>query len=828
MRKNVVASIVLLLAFELSIIAQSTKTLKMEYSKDSIPILITFNTDSIKKKHSDGISVIKEYLKLSTDDSFKSKKYFTDNLGFLHERFQHYYKGLKVEFSEYNVHSIKDQITSISGTVKRIKSFNIKPSLNEKEALSFALNNIRAERYMWENSEMEESLKKMKNDSLATYYPKGDLVIWTDWNSNTYALSYKFDVYSSKPLSREFVYIDAQDGHIVDIQDIMKNDYPEIANVPTRYCDDQYVTVTHVGYLGAKLVDTERNIETKNLEQTTLISNAVDFVNVSEYGIWSPLIWDNWLKDNAALDAHFAAEKTYDYFNQPFIGRQGWDGNNSLLTLYVHYGLDWDNAQWDPVNNCIELGDGDAGVNYDPFTDLDAVAHEYAHGIKDSEIGQGYTGEPGAIEEGLSDIWAACVETYASLPNHNPWIMLDGFEKTGVHRRNMANPNLNPYHYHLNPYQGDPYNYPDVYLLGYWYTGPLNTYFTHVNSTVLSHWFYLLSQGGSGTNSQQVCYNVSPIGMTDAAKIVYYMETVYLTTSSTFPVARTYSIQSATLLFGENSNQVAQVMNAWHAVGVGEGYNYPITGSYPVCSSPTTYNINYLPSGATVSWNKSYNINFVSSTTSSYTCTGTAGETGWIEANISGICTPATLRVNVWVGPPSLSYISGPEYGQIYNTYYFSAYPSWEPSSGANYSWYLNPLNDNNVRPSYSNADISFYSSGDYQVAAQATNSCGSSGWATANIHIEGGGYYSISPNPATNEVTVTVKQNVLAKAGEIPENNLIYTVSIYNMYGILQNQDKYSGDRFTISVSNLKNGNYFIRISNGKTTSNHQLIIKH
>ncbi len=448
--KNIIAFFsVLLISVELSLNAQSVNILKMEYSKDSIPLLITFNTDKIKKTHSSGTSVIKEYLKLTQYDSFKSKKKFVDNLGFLHERFQHYYKGLKVEFSEYIVHSNKDQITSISGTLKKILPISIKPNLTEFEALSFALNSIKAEVYMWENKEMEEWLKKKENDISSTYYPKADLVIWTDWNSDRVALTYKFDIYSAKPLNREYVYVDARDGHIVAVQAIMKSDYPVIANVPTRYCDNQNVTVTQVGSWSAKLLDPVRNIETKNTQRTEYVSNAVDFYNFSEYGIWSSVVWDNWQKDNAALDAHFAAEKTYDYFHQPVFGRDGWDGNNSLLRIYAHFS-GAANSFWMPIDDYIILGDGDES-NDDPWTDLDIVAHEYAHGIKDFEIGQNYTGEPGAIEEGLSDIWAACVETYAALPNHNPWVMFDGFEE-GFHRRNLANPDVNPYHYHLNPY----------------------------------------------------------------------------------------------------------------------------------------------------------------------------------------------------------------------------------------------------------------------------------------------------------------------------------------------------------------------------------------
>lgn len=49
---------------------------------------------------------------------------------------------------------------------------------------------------------------------------------------------------------------------------------------------------------------------------------------------------------------------------------------------------------------------------YTPLTAVDVIAHEIGHGVTHSVANLNANGEPGAIDEGLSDIWAARVEEY--------------------------------------------------------------------------------------------------------------------------------------------------------------------------------------------------------------------------------------------------------------------------------------------------------------------------------------------------------------------------------------------------------------------------------
>ena len=48
----------------------------------------------------------------------------------------------------------------------------------------------------------------------------------------------------------------------------------------------------------------------------------------------------------------------------------------------------------------------------------------------------------------------------------------------------------------------------------------------HINSGVQNHWFYLLSQGGSGVNDNGDSYSVSGIGINQALEIAYALNSV--------------------------------------------------------------------------------------------------------------------------------------------------------------------------------------------------------------------------------------------------------------------------------------------------------------
>ena len=54
-------------------------------------------------------------------------------------------------------------------------------------------------------------------------------------------------------------------------------------------------------------------------------------------------------------------------------------------------------------------------------------------------------------------------------------------------------------------------NHPDTYLGDYWYSGTGDNGGVHYNSGVQNHWFYLLTEGGSGQNDHGASFEIEGI-----------------------------------------------------------------------------------------------------------------------------------------------------------------------------------------------------------------------------------------------------------------------------------------------------------------------------
>jgi hypothetical protein len=115
--------------------------------------------------------------------------------------------------------------------------------------------------------------------------------------------------------------------------------------------------------------------------------------------------------DPAAGDA--AVDEAYDGLGATHglwwdaFGRDSLDGRGLPLLATVHYGRGYDNAFWD--GDQMVFGDGD-GVVFGRFTaSLDVIGHELAHGVTQYTSGLVYRGQPGALNEHVSDVFGVLV-----------------------------------------------------------------------------------------------------------------------------------------------------------------------------------------------------------------------------------------------------------------------------------------------------------------------------------------------------------------------------------------------------------------------------------
>ena len=261
-------------------------------------------------------------------------------------------------------------------------------------------------------------------------------------------------------------------------------------------------------------------------------------------------------RESAAVDAHYGAAKTYDYFKTQHA-RNGIFGDGRGVTSRVHYGNGYVNAFWD--GSKMTYGDGN-GTTFGPLVSLDVAGHEMSHGVTENTAGLTYSGESGGLNESTSDIFGTMVEFYAANPNDKGDYYIGEEFDLANHEgfRRMDNPSL------------------DGSSLSCWNSGAGNVD-VHYSSGIGNHFFYLLAEGsGSKTigdlpHSSPTCNGstVNGIGSADAAKIWFRALDVYMTSSTNYAGARTATLNAARDLFGDGSAQYSAVAAAWSAVSVG-------------------------------------------------------------------------------------------------------------------------------------------------------------------------------------------------------------------------------------------------------------------
>lgn len=509
------------------------------------PSIVRFDLKKQQLRIGQSQKALQENLGTGPQDKLQLLDASTDRAGYHHQKFQQFYKGLKVEYGIYTVHARNTVVESISGEYYRVPDLSVKPTLSERDAFQKALRVV-------EETQPHRKLDSLKGPSRSAFTgsQQGELLICPKLlqkkvgDETEMALAYKFDIYVPRPLSRTLIYVDAHTGEIIHKTPLIKHAEGTAA---TRYSGTRSIQ-THEHSSGFILKDVTRGAEihTYNMLTKTDYTKAVEFSDTDND--WTSGEHDNLAKDNAALDAHWGATMTYDYFLNKHL-RNSFDGHGATIKNYVHFDKKYENAFWD--GSAMSYGDGD--LNFDAFTSLDVVAHELGHAVCEHTANLIYYGESGALNEGLSDIWGAMVEHFAA-SEKNTWLIGEEIVKYGDALRSMSNPKSS--------------NQPDTYLGNNWYDGLADYGGVHTNSGVLNYWYYLLAVGKSGTNDNGESYNVVGIGMDKAADIVYRTESAYLTGNSKYVNARKFSIQAATDLFGANSNEVIQTVRAWNAVGV--------------------------------------------------------------------------------------------------------------------------------------------------------------------------------------------------------------------------------------------------------------------
>ena len=526
----------------------------------------------MKSKVSNGTNV-ERLLQLNKNTSAILVDTLTDKVGGFHESYVEYYKGIKVENTRCIVHY--DEYGNgvlVNGNFRTIENLDVNPLLKESTVLEKVYEHISSSHKIQNVSLFRKRIQEKDN------VPNGQLLVY--FVLDTPYLVYKIPI----PELKSYYYIDANNGKILyecsmchHISTTVNTRFSNYQNIETSYYNGNYILSENTR--GCYISTYKYNLAGNDDLPTTYY--------VSPDNTWSSLS----TFDRAALDAHWGAEKTYDYYKNKF-NRNSYNNNGAAIVSVVNCFESYnpqEGAYWDTNYNLIRHGFLETTSNgnlttYIPSVSLGIVGHEFTHAVTQCTSNLRLENESGAINEGLSDVFGLCIQREFKPLLQNTWILEDQTN----HPKNLSNPTCKYYH--------GPQWYPNS-------TTPnsANDYGgIHNNSGVFSYWFYLLCEGGSGTHTASgFYYSVDSIGMEKAIQLFYLMNTSYLTPYSTFSQAKTCSIYAAKQL-GFSSHDIEQIRKAWLLVGVGNP-ELSIDGTAYIANT-ATYRVLDVPTGYYVIW----------------------------------------------------------------------------------------------------------------------------------------------------------------------------------------------------------------------------------
>ncbi len=360
--------------------------------------------------------------------------------------------------------------------------------------------------------------------------------------------------------------------------------------------------------------------------------------------------------DRCEMSAAKAFEAIQAYYLNVH-GRNSFDNAGGMARVDVHYSDSYVNAFWN--GSYFTFGDGD-GVSADELTVLDIAGHEYQHGVTEHSAGLIYANESGALNESFSDIFGALVEFSsqpdgrANYPNRvagaADWLMGEDCWLETKALRDLRNP--------ANAATvGTGGRLATRYKGTHWYTGAGDNGGVHYNCSVQSYFFYLLCEGGHGTNDAVISYTVPGIGRAAGEKLAYLTLTGYMTRNTDYTAARDAWVGAAqeTDAAGITTNAEAAVMLAWNAVGIGAAeYVFPFDGFGsggdpgigPYLPSNKVYTV-VNPGASNVTWSVATLLPTTWLTISTPSISLAAGEMGAVEVAIDqGVA--ATLPVGIY------------------------------------------------------------------------------------------------------------------------------------------------------------------------------------
>jgi Zn-dependent metalloprotease len=251
--------------------------------------------------------------------------------------------------------------------------------------------------------------------------------------------------------------------------------------------------------------------------------------------------------DQAINDAYDNFGYTYDLYWQVFH-RNSIDDQGMAIQGLVHYGTNYDNAFWDGVAHMF-FGDGDGQLLTETTKGLDVIGHELTHGVTQHEANLTYSGQSGALNESISDVFGSLVKQHHLNQTADQADWLIGADIVGPllapALRSMKAPGT------ANPHDTQPADM-DHYVHTAQDNGGV-----HTNSGIPNHAFYVIATTIGGPAWQ-------------APGFIWYdaLTDPQLPPTANFRSFAKVTLKHARTRYGATSTEAAAVKAGWDAVKV--------------------------------------------------------------------------------------------------------------------------------------------------------------------------------------------------------------------------------------------------------------------
>jgi Zn-dependent metalloprotease len=255
---------------------------------------------------------------------------------------------------------------------------------------------------------------------------------------------------------------------------------------------------------------------------------------------------------NAAYDA---AGCTYALFDEVYQ-RSSLDGKGLPLILTVHHRRNHNNAYWNGSQMLFGDGDDEVFVRNGFARSLSVVGHELTHGVVQFAGGLAYSGESGALNEHIADVFGVLTEQYMKkqAPHEATWLIGEGLIASGdaapMSLRSMAAPGTA---YEDHPMLGDD---PQPYHMRGYVRTLDDDGGVHINSGIPNHAFYLFARSLGGSAWKD-------------AGLVWYDALIALNQPyASFVTWAEATSRAAAKRFGIGTNVPRALERAWRLVGL--------------------------------------------------------------------------------------------------------------------------------------------------------------------------------------------------------------------------------------------------------------------